>query len=144
MLTKKVISMRQKALVPTDFIRFFKFSSLIPFVILVVITSTYLCFAVPPLEPHQKLTQKAENQKQDSVIAHPADITRRIKEIQGSIKQYENIDKKSLFEQRNIPVPDITSRNEKLKELKADYESFLIVLKDQATLKRMKSSQGIK
>jgi len=73
--------MRQKALVLTEFIRFFKFSSLIPFVILVIITSTYPCFAFPPLEPHQKLTQKAENQKQDSVIAHPANITRRIRDI---------------------------------------------------------------
>ena len=113
-----------------------KFTFLTALVIVTIITNTYSCFAFPSLEARQKLTQKAENQKQDFIIAHPADITRKIKEIEESINQYEITDKKSLFEQRGIPVPDITLRSEKLKELKAGYESVLIVLKNQATLQK--------
>jgi len=138
MLRKKVISMRQKTLVATDpdVTKSLKFFFLIALVIIVAFTGTYRCFAFPPLEPHQELTQKAENQKQAPLIAHPADITKRIKEIQESIKQYEITDKKNLFEQMGIHISDVTSRSEKLQELKANYENFLIVLKNQETLEK--------
>lgn len=115
---------------------FLKFSTFIVLVLLVVITGTHVCSGFPPLKTVPKLTQKSENQEQKSPIDHPEDITKRIKEIQGLLKQYKSTEEKNLPEQVGITISDINSRNAKLQELKASYESFLSVLKNQTALKK--------